>query len=159
MIIPTFFCIGCLVWLGLYEIRKWFELLVSIPSDSEHDEKESGLRKILNYGHTYGHALEKLTNYKKYTHGETVIEGILFALKLAHNLNLIDKEYKFLCEDLIKKYKYDPLLKFEKEKVVDAMLTDKKATENHIKFILPTKYATVEEYDFTPDELKEMIYS
>ena len=41
MIIPTFFCIGCLVWLGLYEIRKWFELLVSIPSDSEHDEKES----------------------------------------------------------------------------------------------------------------------
>lgn len=125
----------------------------------EHDEKESGLRKILNYGHTYGHALEKLTNYKKYTHGETVVEGISFALRLAFNLNLIDKEYKFLCEDLIKKYDYPPLLKFEKEKVVDAMLNDKKATENHIKFILPTRYATVEEYDFTPDELKEMIYS
>lgn len=125
----------------------------------EQDEKECGLRKILNFGHTYGHALEKLTNYKKYTHGQCVVEGIYFALNLAIKQNLIDKEYKFLCEDLIKKYNYQPLLKFPKEKIVSAMLTDKKATENGIKFILPSEYATVKEYDFTPEDLLKIIYT
>ena len=54
----------------------------------QKDEKEGGLRKILNYGHTYGHVVENLTGYKKYTHGECVIEGIRFALALATKLNL-----------------------------------------------------------------------
>ena len=40
MIVPTFFCIGVLVWLGLYEIRKWFELFVNAANDSERDGKE-----------------------------------------------------------------------------------------------------------------------
>lgn len=137
-------------------IKMCIELKKSVV---EQDEKESNLRKVLNFGHTYGHALEKLTNYKKYTHGECVIEGICFALKLALKLNFIDKEYKFLCEDLIKKYNYPPLLKFPKEKIIPTMLTDKKATENHIKFILPTGYATVKEHNFTPEELNNIFYS
>lgn len=123
----------------------------------EQDEKESGLRKILNYGHTYGHVVETLTNYKKYTHGQCVIEGILFALNLALTLNLIDKEYKFLCEDLIKKYGYKPLVKFNKNKVLEIMTSDKKATGEHIKYILPTDYATVFERKFTPEELLALI--
>lgn len=125
----------------------------------KNDEKESGLRKILNYGHTYGHAIETITKYKKYTHGECVIEGILFALRIALKLNLIDKEYKFLCEDLIKKYNYQPLLKFEKSKLINIMTTDKKATDRHLKFILPTEYATVAERDFTIEEIDDIFYS
>ena len=125
----------------------------------EKDEKESGLRKILNFGHTYGHAIENITNYKKYTHGQCVIEGILFALKLALKLNLIDKEYKFLCQDLIYKYDYKPLPKYNFDKVIKIMQSDKKSTSQHLKFILPTAYATVIEYDFTPDELKRIFHS
>lgn len=137
-------------------IKICIELKIAVV---QKDEKESGLRKILNYGHTYGHVIENLTNYRKYTHGECVIEGINFAMKLAQNLNLIDKEYKFLCEDLIKKYGYKPLQKFDRNKIIKTMTTDKKATEEYIKFILPTGYATVCEYDFTPEELSEYLTS
>ena len=121
------------------------------------DEKESGLRKILNYGHTYGHAVETLTKYKKFTHGQCVIEGICFALRLARHKNLIDKEYQFLCEDLIKKFNYKPLPKFDCAKVLNAITNDKKSTDKYLKFILPVKYARVGEFDFKPDELKSFL--
>ena len=135
-------------------IKMCIELKIAVV---QQDEKEKGLRKILNYGHTYGHVIETLTKYSKYAHGEAVIEGINFAIKLAYNLNLIEKEYKFLCEDLIKKFDYKPIKNFDKNKIINTMTTDKKATNEHIKYILPTGYAPVEEYDFTPEELKEMI--
>lgn len=135
-------------------IKHCIELKIAVV---EKDEKENGLRKILNYGHTYGHVVENLTKYKKYTHGQCVIEGIRFSLQLAQQLNLIDKEYKFLCEDLIKKFDYSPLIKFDINKILNVMSTDKKATDKYIKFILPTGYATVGEYNFTQDELKEIL--
>lgn len=137
-------------------IKICIELKISVVQE---DEKEAGLRKILNYGHTYGHVIETLTRYSKYTHGQTVIEGINFALRLAFSLNLIDKEYKFLCEDLIKKFNYEPLQRFDKNKIINTMTTDKKATNEHITLILPTGYGTVGEFNFTTDELKEMINS
>ncbi|MBD5403112.1 3-dehydroquinate synthase [bacterium] len=123
----------------------------------QQDEKESGLRKILNFGHTYAHAVENITNYKKYTHGECVAEGIIFAFNLASKLNLIDREYEFLSEDLIKKFKFKKIAKFNKNKIISIMQTDKKATDEYIKFILPTHYGQVGEFNFTPEELKEII--
>lgn len=131
-------------------IKICIELKIAVV---EQDEKEGNLRKILNYGHTYGHAIENITNYKKYTHGQCVIEGIEFALKLAMKKNLIDKEYKFLCEDLIKKFDYIPLQKFDKNRIINIMTTDKKSTDEHITFILPTDYAKVEEFKFTKEEI------
>ena len=56
------------------------------------DEKEKNLRQILNFGHTYAHALEKLTDYKVYTHGEAVSLGMEFIFKKAFNENKISKE-------------------------------------------------------------------
>ena len=142
----------------LLTLEELIRLCVSIKiAVVEQDEKESGLRKILNFGHTYGHVVETLTGYKKYTHGQCVVEGINFALKIAHNLNFIDKEYKFLCEDLIKKFGYNPLQKFELSKIISIMTSDKKATENYIKFILPTGYATVTEKEFTPQEISNLL--
>ena len=135
-------------------IKMCIELKIAVV---EQDEKENGLRKILNYGHTYGHAVETISGYRKYTHGQCVIEGICYALKFAQSLNMIDKEYKFLCEDLIKKFGYEPLPKFNKEKIINIMTSDKKATDEHIKYILPCSYATVTEHSFTAGELKEMI--
>ena len=135
-------------------IKLCIELKIAVVQKDEH---ENGLRKILNYGHTYGHVIENLTNYRKYTHGHCVIEGILFAQKLALKLNLIDKEYNFLCEDLIKKFEYKPLQKFDKNKILSVITNDKKATNKHIKFILPTSYATVGTFDFTTEEVKEFL--
>lgn len=132
-------------------IKRCIELKIAVV---EKDEKESGLRKILNYGHTYGHVVENLTKYRKYTHGECVMEGIDFALKLALYKNFIDKEYKFLCEDLIKKFNYTPLQKFDYDKVINVMSTDKKASDEFINFILPCNYAEVKEEKFTQEDLR-----
>ena len=61
-------------------LEKLIEICINLKiSVVQQDEKEGGLRKILNFGHTYGHAIEKITNYKKYTHGEAVVKGIEFA--------------------------------------------------------------------------------
>lgn len=123
----------------------------------EQDEKENQLRKILNFGHTYAHAVETITNYRKYTHGECVVAGIKFALNIALKKNLVDKEYKFLCEDLLKKFEFKEIPTFDKNKIIEIMTTDKKATDEHITFILPTGYASVEEFNFTKNELKGIL--
>lgn len=114
----------------------------------ENDEKESGLRRILNFGHTYGHAIEKLTKYKKYTHGECVVEGIKFAFNLALNNNLIDKNYLYFMQDVIKKFSFKEIPPFELKKVIPVMKTDKKSSTDFIRFILPVDYSTVKEFEF-----------
>jgi 3-dehydroquinate synthase len=113
------------------------------------DEKEQNLRKILNFGHTLGHAVEKITNYKKYTHGEAVAIGMNFAISLAYKKELITKEYKIRSLELIKKY--DLIKKtphFNNKRIVEAMKSDKKVENSKITFILPTQTAMVQCFDF-----------
>ena len=112
----------------------------------EKDEKESSLRKILNFGHTYGHAIEKYTNYKKYTHGEAIVEGMKFAFDMALKRNLIDKNYKFFAEDIIKNFDFVSIPKFKLEKMLQIMQLDKKADGKTITMILPTDYSVVEAF-------------
>ena len=135
-------------------LSKLIEICIKLKiSVVEKDETESGLRKILNFGHTYGHAIEKITNYKKYTHGEAVVEGIKFAFNLAVKRNLIDKNYKFFADDVIKKFNFREIPPFNQEKMIELMQMDKKATSKNIVFILPTDYSTVEEFALLPDEI------
>lgn len=135
-------------------LSKLIEICVKLKiSVVEKDETESGLRKILNFGHTYGHAIEKITNYKKYTHGEAVVEGLKFAFNLAVKRNLIDKNYKFFADDVIKKFNFREIPPFNQEKMIELMQMDKKATSKHIVFVLPTDYSTVEEFSLLPDEI------
>ena len=55
------------------------------------DEREKGLRTILNFGHTIGHGLESLTNYKLYTHGEAVALGMVYESSIAYQMGLVDR--------------------------------------------------------------------
>lgn len=114
----------------------------------EQDEKESGLRRILNFGHTYGHAIEKITNYKKYTHGECVVAGILFAFDLALKNKLIEKNYYYLMQDVLKKFNFKQIPQYDLNKVLPIMKLDKKSENNFIRFILPIGYAQVKEFEF-----------
>ena len=59
----------------------------------KRDEYDTSIRKILNYGHTVGHAIESVTNYSVYTHGEAVIIGMYYESLIAFKLNLIDETY------------------------------------------------------------------
>ena len=135
-------------------LAKLIEICIKLKkSVVEKDEKESGLRKILNFGHTYGHAIEKITNYKKYTHGEAVVEGMRFAFELALKRNLIEKNYKFLADDVIKKFNFPKIPQYKREKMIELMLMDKKSDGKTITFILPTDYATVEAFDLSADSI------
>ena len=113
----------------------------------EKDEKEKGLRRILNFGHTYGHAVEKYTNYKKYTHGEAVVEGMRYAFNLALQKDLIDKNYLFMADDLFKKFRFEKLPSFNSEKIHKIMTHDKKASTEKIIFVLPNDYSKVGIYE------------
>lgn len=118
------------------------------------DEKEQGLRKILNFGHTFAHAVEKLTNYKKYTHGEAVAMGIIFAINLAFKKGLITEEYKNEGLEFIQKYKLvKKMPKISNNKLITAMQSDKKVEDGKIKFILPSSKSHVECFCIKPEEI------
>lgn len=108
------------------------------------DETEKGMRAILNLGHTYAHAIENLTDYTVYTHGEAVAAGIKMAFKLALNRGLVGKEYYDSSLDLIDEYDITPALSdFDKEKFYDEMFLDKKAKNGRIRFVVPNGYGSV----------------
>lgn len=135
-------------------LSKLIEICVKLKiSVVEKDEKESGLRRILNFGHTYGHAIEKITKYKKFTHGEAIVAGIKYAFNLAIKRNLIDKNYKFFAEDVIKKFNFVEIPEFDREKMIELMQLDKKACNEKIVFILPTDYSTVEAFELNNEDL------
>lgn len=118
----------------------------------QKDEKEGGLRKILNFGHTYGHAVEKYTNYKKFTHGEAIVKGMTFAFDMAVKRNLIDINYKYFADDVIKKFNFKKIPDYPIEKMIRLMKMDKKADSDYITFILPVDYSVVEEFKLTEND-------
>lgn len=135
--------------LKLIEIS--LELKVSVVTK---DEKELGLRKILNFGHTYGHAVEKITKYKKYTHGEAVAMGMIYAINLAFKKGLIDENYKQESLNLINRYNLiNELPNVNPLKLIKLMQSDKKVEKGKINFILPTKKSFVECFENESEEI------
>jgi 3-dehydroquinate synthase len=101
------------------------------------DERENGLRMILNFGHTVGHALEQATHYKALLHGEAVGWGMVAALFIARERGTISSRQAERLESLI--YLYGPLppLKLRVDKVVAATGGDKKNLGGVRRFVLP----------------------
>ena len=132
-------------------IKISLELKASVVSK---DEKESGLRKILNFGHTYGHAIEKITNYKKFTHGEAIAMGMIFAINLAFQKGLITIDYQNNSLELINSFNLvKKMPKFNENRMIKLMQADKKVEDGKIKFILPSSRKYAEIFEVTPKEL------
>ncbi|MEW6702455.1 MAG: 3-dehydroquinate synthase [Bacteroidota bacterium] len=100
------------------------------------DEKESGLRKILNLGHTFAHAIEVEQNYL-IKHGQAVVVGLACALELSRRTGLLSEklftqylQLPFMFKDKITLNAFDPL------QIYEIMKRDKKGRENRIKFVL-----------------------
>jgi 3-dehydroquinate synthase len=118
------------------------------------DERENGLRMILNLGHTVGHALEQATGYKTLLHGEAVGWGMIAALYLARKRRTISNQQFERLERLIHLYGPLPSLKLKVKRVVAATGGDKKNVGGVRRFVLPIGIgdAGVVE-DVTPPEL------
>ena len=110
------------------------------------DEKETGLRKILNFGHTYAHALEKHTQYKVFTHGEAVAIGMKYIFDRTKQENPKMHDYCVFATDLIEKFGLIPDLNnsFSDEETQQAMKFDKKVEDGKIKFVVPVGKAQVD---------------
>ena len=109
------------------------------------DEKESGLRMVLNYGHTFGHALEALTHYNRYRHGEAVSIGMNCAAQLAVNLGMFSETDFQRQHSLLNRAKL-PLTfpdDLTPEAICDAMYLDKKTLAGKLRLILPTRIGEV----------------
>jgi 3-dehydroquinate synthase len=101
------------------------------------DEREQGIRAVLNYGHTFAHVIENETHYEKYLHGEAVAIGINMANFLSLTLGLLTKEELVRIQKLLLKYDLPVTYKIEDaEKFYEAFFLDKKSQNLKIKFIL-----------------------
>jgi 3-dehydroquinate synthetase len=120
------------------------------------DEREEGLRKVLNFGHTIGHALEAATRYQLLTHGEAIGHGMIMATQLARKLDKISDRDGWRIEEAVRKVSNLPSIhKLSWKRVFSAMLADKKFVGQRLKFILPLKIGRVEIFQDTPREAVE----
>ena len=103
------------------------------------DEKEAGIRALLNLGHTFGHAIETATGYGTWLHGETVAMGMVMAADLSRRLGWLSREDSQQIRQVIEKnygMPVEPPADITVEQYLDLMSSDKKAELGKIRFIL-----------------------
>ena len=115
----------------------------------EKDEFErTGLRAVLNYGHTFGHAFEALAGYGELLHGEAVSIGMLYASRLAVRLGLIDSSVTDRQTALLSLFGLPTQLPTDwphsNDAVIDRMKLDKKTVGGQLRFVLPKRLGHVE---------------
>jgi 3-dehydroquinate synthase len=123
-------------------IKRSCEIKAEVVS---RDERESGLRSILNFGHTIGHAIETATEYRKCLHGEAVAIGMCLEARLSSMLNFIDNNKALRIKALIASYDLPSEMPsdIDIEHILSSMELDKKAVAGELRFILPEKIGSV----------------
>ena len=110
------------------------------------DEKESGLRAILNFGHTIGHAIENTAGYGKYLHGEAISIGQVAAAKLSQALLGLPESDVARIDQLLAAAGLPTRIKLnatQKARLFDAMKLDKKVSGGEVKFVLAKRIGEV----------------
>src|SRR3954469_23805841 len=103
------------------------------------DEREAGPRRILNFGHTAGHALEAVTRYRRFRHGEAVGYGMLVAAELAAARGALAAEARQALADVIASLgPLPPIADLSAATILEAMQHDKKIVAGTLHFVLPT---------------------
>jgi len=104
----------------------------------EKDEKEMGQRVVLNFGHTFGHSLEKIGNYTDFRHGQAVAMGIIPAVYMADDLGLIEENEITSIKMLYRKLNLPGKFPYlDAEDIYRGMLNDKKVRHNQLRLVLP----------------------
>lgn len=120
----------------------------------QEDEFDNGIRGLLNFGHTFGHAIEKLSNFSV-SHGEAVAKGMVIAARIAPLCGLCDVADELAA--LLVKYKFDISCPYTAMEVYDALLTDKKRRGGNISVVLPRSIGDCELYTMPVEELKVLL--
>lgn len=132
-------------------IKKAIELKSAVV---QKDEKEAGIRAGLNYGHTFGHAIENLTHYTKFLHGEAVAMGMRMANALALKLGNLSREQVQRIDSALSKFGLDFDYKIDSvEEFYEKLFLDKKSKGGKITLVLPRGIGGVDIRDDIDREL------
>ena len=108
------------------------------------DERESDLRRILNFGHTIGHALEAETEYVRFLHGEAIAWGILAATRIAEIMSVLQPADATRIQKTICRYGPLPTARdLPAERLIGRLSSDKKTLQGKVHFVLPTEIGAV----------------
>ena len=134
-------------------IARSCELKAHVVKEDEYER--TGLRAVLNYGHTYAHAFEALAGYGELMHGEAVSVGMLYASRLAEKRGLIDADMTARQRNLLEQIGAmtdlpDPAA-FSTDDILSKMRLDKKTVGGQLRLILPTKMGHVTTFMDVPE--------
>ena len=119
------------------------------------DEHEAGVRAILNFGHTFGHAIEAAGGFSTYTHGEAVAIGMVWATELSRRLDMCEVSLPERLHKLLRALGLPTVLKEAAPGIREAILLDKKAVGGRLRFILVEKLGKVSIRGDVPSQLVE----
>lgn len=171
---PEVFADGCAeaIKTGILDGKELYELLQEGPEEDrlpqiigrciaykggvvERDEKEQGERKLLNLGHTAGHAIEKCSNYAV-SHGSAVAIGTAMMARAADALAWSTEPISEDIESLLKDYRLPVTTDFEPEELLEAALSDKKRSGKLITIIMPEAIGHCVMREVTREQLLEV---
>ena len=109
----------------------------------EADERESDLRRILNFGHTVGHALEAATGYTQMLHGEAVAWGMIAAATIAREVGACDEKTTHQIQEAVHAYGPLPAIRANLSEIMDKLRSDKKTVAGTVHFVLPVRIGKV----------------
>jgi 3-dehydroquinate synthase len=123
-------------------IKRSCQIKAEIVSE---DERESGVRAILNFGHTIGHAVETLTGYVRYLHGEAVAAGMCHEAELARIEGITDEQTVTDVCEVIRSFGLQDHIPadMDRNSIIEAMQLDKKAIGGNLRFVLPEGIGSV----------------
>ena len=121
------------------------------------DERDTGVRMLLNLGHTLGHAYEKAGNFEVYTHGEAVAAGLHAAVKLGEQLGVTPTEVQPMLVDMLRAHRLPTEIACTREDYESAIGLDKKGEGERIHLILLTKAGEAVRHSMTKAELFDAI--
>ena len=162
---------GCaeVIKYGMILDSKLYDTLKTIPFDRDsvvarcveikrdvvqQDEFDNGIRGLLNFGHTFGHAIEKLSDFAV-SHGEAVAKGMVIASRIAPLCGLCDVAEELAA--LLERYGFDLSCPYGAREIFEALLTDKKRRGGSISVVLPRTVGDCTLVDMELDELRALL--
>jgi 3-dehydroquinate synthase len=136
----------------MHIIKRSCEIKAEVVSK---DERESGLRSILNFGHTIGHAIETATGYRRYLHGEAVAIGMCLEAELSGKLKFIGSDKVRRIKSLVESYGLPSEMPedIDIKHILSSMKLDKKAVAGELRFILPERIGKVKIHKGVPEKV------
>jgi 3-dehydroquinate synthase len=117
------------------------------------DERERALRRVLNFGHTIGHALEAESGYRRFLHGEAVAWGMIAAAEIARAIGFCQSGTTERITEAALGFRHLPSVRARSRDILRLLQTDKKTRNGHVHFVLPREIGKVEVVNNVPEKV------